>query len=74
MWHCNYYVTRCFLLDQVVFLDDLGVNLKSARALGIVTILVRDPAGMDAITELERVLGLEEGLLKLDKMDIASKL
>ncbi len=38
-----------------VFLDDLGVNLKSARALGITTIKVGDPA--TALAELEAVLG-----------------
>ena len=56
---------------QVVFLDDLGVNLKSARALGIATILFKEQDCTDAITELERVLGLEEGSLK---MNIANKL
>jgi putative hydrolase of the HAD superfamily len=40
---------------EVVFLDDLGVNLKSARALGMTTIKVGDPAV--ALTELEAVLG-----------------
>lgn len=42
---------------QVVYLDDLGVNLKPARALGMTTIKVADPA--DALAELERVLGIE---------------
>jgi putative hydrolase of the HAD superfamily len=41
--------------DQAVFLDDLGVNLKTARALGMTTIKVSDPAS--ALTELETVLG-----------------
>ena len=41
--------------DQAVFLDDLGVNLKTARALGMTTIKVSDPAA--ALTELETVLG-----------------
>jgi len=40
-----------------VFLDDLGINLKPARALGMTTIKVTDPD--DAIAELSAVLGLE---------------
>lgn len=40
---------------ETIFLDDLGVNLKSARALGMTTIKVDDPAV--ALTELEAVLG-----------------
>ena len=39
---------------QTVFLDDLGTNLKSARALGMTTIKVGDPAV--ALAELEGVL------------------
>jgi len=42
-----------------VFLDDLGVNLKPARALGMATIKVIDPA--DALRELEALLGIELG-------------
>ena len=42
-----------------VFLDDLGVNLKPARALGIRTIKVVDPA--DALAELEAILGFPLG-------------
>lgn len=38
-----------------VFLDDLGVNLKPARALGMTTIKVVDPDA--ALDELEQVLG-----------------
>ena len=41
--------------DEAVFLDDLGVNLKPARALGMTTIKVVDPD--DAIDELEAVVG-----------------
>jgi putative hydrolase of the HAD superfamily len=40
---------------EAVFLDDLGVNLKPARALGITTIKVGDPDA--ALAELEEVLG-----------------
>jgi putative hydrolase of the HAD superfamily len=38
-----------------VFLDDLGANLKPARALGMTTIKVVDPKS--ALVELEAVLG-----------------
>jgi putative hydrolase of the HAD superfamily len=40
---------------EAVFLDDLGINLKPARALGMETIKVGDPA--TALAELERLLG-----------------
>ncbi len=42
---------------QCVFLDDLGINLKPARAMGMTTIKVVDPDV--ALTELETVLGVE---------------
>jgi putative hydrolase of the HAD superfamily len=38
-----------------VFLDDLGINLKPARAMGMTTIKVVDPD--EAIAELEGVVG-----------------
>ena len=41
--------------DESVFLDDLGVNLKPARAMGMTTIKVVDPDV--AIAELEAVVG-----------------
>lgn len=44
---------------QAVFLDDLGINLKPARAMGMTTIKVRDPNV--AIADLEEVLGLVLG-------------
>ncbi len=40
---------------EVVFLDDLGVNLKPAAAMGMTTIKVVDPA--DALLQLERAVG-----------------
>ena len=42
---------------ECVFLDDLGINLKPARAMGMTTIKVDDPT--DAIDELEAVLALD---------------
>jgi putative hydrolase of the HAD superfamily len=41
---------------EAVFLDDLGINLKPARAMGMTTIKVGDPD--TAIAELESVLGI----------------
>ena len=41
--------------EELVFLDDLGINLKPARELGMRTIKVVDPD--DALAELEAVLG-----------------
>ncbi|XP_064338561.1 bifunctional epoxide hydrolase 2 isoform X2 [Camelus dromedarius] len=53
-----------FMLDtlkaspsEVVFLDDFGSNLKPARDLGMVTILVRDTE--TALRELEKVTGVQ---------------
>ncbi|MCE2391192.1 MAG: HAD family phosphatase [Proteobacteria bacterium] len=46
--------------EQAVFLDDIGANLKSARALGMRTIRVVEPR--EALAELERALGF--GLLQ----------
>ena len=40
---------------QAVFLDDLGINLKPAKAMGMTTIKVVDPDV--AIAELEQVVG-----------------
>jgi epoxide hydrolase-like predicted phosphatase len=45
--------------SAAVFLDDLGANLKPARALGMTTIKVEDPSA--ALAELESVLGFPLG-------------
>jgi len=54
------YQLVCRELDvapaAAVFLDDIGNNLKAARALGMTTIKVDDPD--TALAELERVVGL----------------
>ena len=42
---------------ESVFLDDLGINLKPARALGMTTIKVTDPDL--ALVELEQTLGFD---------------
>jgi putative hydrolase of the HAD superfamily len=44
---------------EAVFLDDLGINLKPARALGITTIKVVDAGS--ALAELEEVVGFPLG-------------
>ena len=56
-----FYARACEGLDiepsEAVFLDDLGVNLKPARAMGMRTIKVIDPTV--ALAELETVLGID---------------
>lgn len=41
--------------QECVFLDDLGINLKPAKAMGMQTIKVVDPS--DALDQLESVVG-----------------
>lgn len=43
--------------DRVIFLDDIGGNLKPAKALGMTTIKVDDPAV--ALAELSALVGLD---------------
>ena len=50
--------------EAAVFLDDLGVNLKPARELGMTTIKVVDPT--EALAELGAVLGLPLAPSKVD--------
>jgi putative hydrolase of the HAD superfamily len=56
----RFYQLACEALavrpEESVFLDDLGVNLKPARALGMQTIKVMDPD--KALDELGSMLGL----------------
>ena len=56
----RFYEIACELLgvepSECVFLDDLGINLKPAKAMGMTTIKVG--AAEPAITELEQVLGI----------------
>ncbi len=47
-----------FPLRACVFLDDLGVNLKPARAMGMTTIKVPFGDVSPAIAELNALLGL----------------
>ena len=56
----RFYEIACELLEvsptQCVFLDDLGINLKPAAAMGMRTIKVGDPAL--ALRELSDHIGL----------------
>ena len=45
--------------DESVFLDDIGANLKPARAMGMTTIKVEDPTA--AVAELADLLGFPLG-------------
>jgi putative hydrolase of the HAD superfamily len=55
----RFYEMACARLKieptEAVFLDDLGINLKPARAMGMTTIKVGEPAA--ALAELEAVVG-----------------
>ncbi len=55
----RFYEIACAMLEvepsEAVFLDDLGINLKPARAMGMLTIKVADVPF--AIDELEQVVG-----------------
>jgi putative hydrolase of the HAD superfamily len=59
----GFYNRACDLLaiqpSEAVFLDDLGINLKPARAMGMVTIKVSDPDA--ALEELEAIVGFPLG-------------
>jgi putative hydrolase of the HAD superfamily len=56
----KFYSMACDIMGiapaEAVYLDDLGINLKPARTLGMRTIKVLDPG--DAIAELESVLNI----------------
>jgi putative hydrolase of the HAD superfamily len=55
----HFYRIACELLaiepTEAVFLDDLGINLKPARAMGMQTIKVTDPER--ALEQLEAIVG-----------------
>jgi putative hydrolase of the HAD superfamily len=57
----RFYEIACELLgvqpEECIFLDDLGINLKPAAAMGMTTIKVT--SSEQAITDLSNVLGLE---------------
>ena len=57
----RFYLLACERLavdpSRSVFLDDLGINLKPARELGMATIKVTDPD--EALSALEDLLGID---------------
>lgn len=57
----RFYEIACEMLNvtpgECVFLDDLGINLKPAAAMGMRTIKVVDP--VDAISQLAAVTGID---------------
>lgn len=57
----RFYEIACELANvqpsECVFLDDLGINLKPARAMGMTTIKVT--SANQALTELSEVLGID---------------
>jgi len=59
----RFYEIACKLVDvmphECVFLDDLGINLKPAAALGMHTIKVVDPA--DALSQLSEAISVDLG-------------
>lgn len=59
----RFYEIACTIIsvkpDECVFLDDLGINLKPAAAMGMTTIKVTSSS--QALAELSQVLSLEIG-------------
>lgn len=57
----RFYEIACELVgvapNECVFLDDLGINLKPAAAMGMTTIKVTDPTS--ALEQLSEVLGID---------------
>ncbi|KAF8905976.1 epoxide hydrolase [Gymnopilus junonius] len=45
--------------SEAIFLDDIGLNLKAAKALGMETILVVIGKTLEAVKELEKKVGLD---------------
>ena len=57
----KFYLLACEQLEiapqEAVFMDDLGINLKPARELGMTTIKVIDVAA--TLSELESILSMK---------------
>lgn len=64
------YSLACKRLDVkpecIVYLDDIGRNLKPAQSMGMTTILVRD--ARRALEDLERVLEIDLALQQTSKL------
>ncbi|KAI8852767.1 HAD-like domain-containing protein [Chytridium lagenaria] len=58
----KFFLHACEILhvdaSEVVFLDDIGINLKSAKDLGMTTIRVHVGRTREAIQQLEKIIGL----------------
>ncbi|KAF2774514.1 HAD-like protein [Teratosphaeria nubilosa] len=54
-------IERGVRAEDVVFLDDIGANLRTARALGMRTIKVELGRADKAVAELEGIVGLDLG-------------
>ena len=54
---------------QVIFLDDLGVNVKAARKMGMHTILVKDIP--TALKQLSQLTGVD---VHSDKENLTAKI
>ncbi|PPQ99122.1 hypothetical protein CVT26_014372 [Gymnopilus dilepis] len=59
----EFYLLACrrngFKPSEAIFLDDIGLNLKTAKALGMETILVKIGETLAAVKELEKKAGLD---------------
>lgn len=59
----EFYLTACkrngVKPEECVFLDDLGMNLKPAKALGMQTIRVPIGGSLEAVKSLESILGID---------------
>jgi len=59
----EFYLTACrrngVKPEECVFLDDLGMNLKAANALGMQTIRVPVGGSLKAVRSLESILGID---------------
>ncbi|KAG6379106.1 HAD-like protein [Boletus reticuloceps] len=45
--------------EQIIFLDDIGMNLKTAKQLGMTTIHVPNGGTLQAVKQLEEYLGID---------------
>jgi len=59
----GFYLAACrrngVKAEECVFLDDLGMNLKAAKALGMQTIRVPIGGSLEAVRSLESILGID---------------
>lgn len=63
------HIERSYYFLQTIFLDDIGANLKTAKELGISTVLVRDTE--KALKELEELSGVQVTIMELSVFSIS---